>query len=97
VGAVAVAEYSFEENRASTSVITRLGHKDDTVAYNAAQKLCKRLKKPVCTIAGIHLDQITGEEIEQITRNCEKLVDRLTAVLSGQSSAVGEDPQTTDD
>ena len=97
LGAVAVAEYSFEESRASTSVITRLGHKDDAVAYSAAQKLCKRLKRPVCAIAGIHLDDITEEEITLITRNCEKLVDRLTAVIGSQSSVVSEDPLTTDD
>jgi hypothetical protein len=39
LGAIAVADYSKDENRASTSVITRLGHKDDAVASNAAHKL----------------------------------------------------------
>jgi gallate decarboxylase subunit D len=76
VGAVAVADYDLQENRASTSVITRLGHKDDQVAYNAAYKLCRRLKKPVCAIAGIHLDNITKEEISQIAHNCEALVEK---------------------
>ncbi len=77
LGAVAVSDFSHGENRASTSVITRLGHKDDTVACNAAYKLCKRLKRPVCAIAGLHLDEITQEEIRQIVRNCDTLVDRL--------------------
>jgi hypothetical protein len=76
LGAVAVADYDSKENRASTSVITRLGHKDDQAAYKAAYKLCKRLKKPVCAIAGIHLDNITQEEIAQITRNCDALVEK---------------------
>jgi hypothetical protein len=78
LGAVAVADYCHAENRASTSVITRLGHKDDAVAYNAAYKLCKRFKEPVCAIAGIHLDNITDEEIAQIMRNCDKLVDKFS-------------------
>jgi hypothetical protein len=82
LGAVAVADFSREENRASTSVLTRLGHKDDAVARNAAYKLCKRLRKPVCAIAGIHLDNITGEEIAVIMGNCDKLVDRLSRRLS---------------
>ena len=82
LGAVAVADYSFEENRASASVIARLGHRDDTVAYYTARTLCKRLKKPVCAIAGIHLDNITEEEIAQITCNCENLVQKLLAVVS---------------
>jgi hypothetical protein len=90
LGAVALAEYSTAENRASTSVITRLGHKDDAVACRAAQKLCKLLRKPVCAIAGIHLDDISEEEIAQITHNCEKLVDRLSSVVGSQLSAGGE-------
>jgi hypothetical protein len=77
LGAVAVADYCDKENRASTSVITRLGHKDDTVAYNAAYKLCKQLKAPVCAIAGIHLDDITKDEIEQILQNCNILVEKF--------------------
>ena len=76
IGAVAVAEYDFKENRASTSVITRLGHKDDRVAYNAAYKLCSRLRKPVCAIAGIHVDNISKEEISKIMHNCEALVEK---------------------
>lgn len=90
LGAVALAEYSAEENRASTSVITRLGHKDDVVAYSTARRLCKLLKKPVCAIAGIHLDNITEEEITRITRNCERLVDRLSSVVREQSPVAGE-------
>jgi gallate decarboxylase subunit D len=84
LGAVAVADYSHEEKRASTSVITRLGHKDDVVAGNAARRLCKHLKKPVCAIAGIHLDDITEEEIAHITKNCDRLADRLLLVVRGQ-------------
>jgi len=85
LGAVALADYSRADSRASTSVITRLGHKDDFVAYTAAHKLCKSLKRPVCAIAGIHLDGITKEEIAQITRNCDKLVDGLARSM--QSAA----------
>jgi hypothetical protein len=81
IGAVALADYSHKDNRASTSIITRLGHKDDSVACSAAYQLCKRLKQPVCVIAGIHLDDITVEEIAEITGNCEKLVDGLIALL----------------
>jgi gallate decarboxylase subunit D len=83
LGAVAVADFCRAENRASTSVITRLGHKDDAVARHAALTLCRKFKKPVCAIAGIHVDDITEEEIAEILRNCDSLVEkfsRLTAV-----------------
>ena len=92
LGAAAVAEFSHEENRASTSVITRPGHKDDVVAASAARKLCKVLQRPVCAIAGIHLDEITSEEIDQILRNCDKLTDRLLSVLCGQSPVNQTEP-----
>ncbi len=84
LGAVAVSDYSNIEERASTSVITRLGHKDDAVACKAAHKICRLLKKPVCAIAGIHVDGITEEEIAEILRNCDSLIDRLASVGSGQ-------------
>jgi hypothetical protein len=78
IGAVAVADYSHTENRASTSIITRLGHKDDPIAYAAAYRLCKSLRRPVCAIAGIHVDAITEAEIAEIVRNCEALVEKLS-------------------
>ena len=77
IGAVALSEYHPGEERASTSVLTRYGHRDDTVASMAAYKICRRLKKPVCAIAGIHLDDITKKEIEKIVENCKILVDRF--------------------
>lgn len=81
LGAVAVADYSAEEKRSSTSMITRLGHKDDTVACAAASTLCKALRRPVCAVAGIHVDRITEEEIAAIVRNCDTLVQRLARRL----------------
>jgi gallate decarboxylase subunit D len=91
LGAVAVADFCHEQNRASTSVITRLGHKDDSVASNAAHKLCRKFKKPVCAIAGIHLDAITEAEIAEILRNCDLLVERLS-----RRSLVGNSLTTAD-
>lgn len=41
IGAVAVGEYDFEHKRASVSVITRLGHKDDALAQRAAYLISK--------------------------------------------------------
>jgi gallate decarboxylase subunit D len=85
LGATAMSDYSHADNRASTSVLTRLGHKDDSIAYKAAHTLCKRLKKPVCAIAGIHVDNITEAEIAEVIQNCEALVERLCRQLSVDS------------
>ena len=77
VGAVALGEYDHQQERASVSVITRLGHKDDAVAQQAAYSISKSLKKPVCVIAGIHLDNITQEEIDKILANAEIVVEEF--------------------
>lgn len=81
LGAVALAEFHPQEKRASTSVVTRFGHKDDLIAHSAAHHLCRHLKKPVCAIAGIHLDHITEEEIADIKHNCDRLIERLIQQL----------------
>ena len=78
LGAVALADFCHAENRASTSVITRLGHKEDAVARNAAHTLCRKFKKPVCAIAGIHVEEITEAEIAEILANCDVLVEKLS-------------------
>ncbi|MFC2067541.1 hypothetical protein ACFLTP_00765 [Chloroflexota bacterium] len=68
-GAVALSEYDNKEKRASTSVITRLGHKDETIAQRAAYLISKHTKRASCVIAGVHLDNITSQEINDILAN----------------------------
>jgi len=69
IGAVAIGEYDFKNSRSSVSVVTRLGHKDDAIAQKAAYEISKSLKKAVCVIVGIHLDNITSDEINRVTAN----------------------------
>ena len=84
IGAVALGEYDHQEKRASCSVITRLGHKDDVVAQEAAHSISKRTKKPVCVVVGIHLDKITTAEIDGILENARSLVAQICAALEGR-------------
>lgn len=58
-------------------MITRLGHKDDVIAQKAAYLISKSAKKPVCVVAGIHVDNITEAEISQIVENSIALVDEF--------------------
>ena len=82
LGAVAIGEWNSEHHRASVSVHTRPGHKDDAVAQAAAHAICKSTRSPVCVIAGIHLQEITSEEIKQVLSNVEIAVGRLVDYLS---------------
>ena len=77
LGAVAVGEYDHEEGRASSSVITLRGHRDDEVAKKQAHVIARHTRKPVCVIAGIHLDDITIEEITATLDEVDKMVLRL--------------------
>lgn len=74
IGAVAVGEYDHKQNRTSTSVITRLGHKDDVIAQKAAYSISKHTKRPSCLIAGVHLDHVTREEIEKLLEVADSCV-----------------------
>jgi len=75
IGAVAVGEYDHGEKRASTSVITRHGHKDDAIALKAAYLISRKTQRPSCVIVGIHLDDITEEEIQELLANADSLVE----------------------
>jgi len=75
IGAVAVGEYDHVHERASVSLITRLGHKDDAIAQRAAYLISKSSHKPVCVIAGVHLDDITAEEIQKLVENANLLAE----------------------
>lgn len=74
LGAVAVGEYDDKTGRTSVSVTTRLGHKDDVIAQKSAYLISKSMKGPSCVIAGIHLDDITEEEIRKFLENTDLLV-----------------------
>jgi hypothetical protein len=77
IGAVSIGEYDFNNQRASVSVMTRLGHKDDSIAQKAAYSISKMTQKTVCVVVGIHLDHITRDEITQITKNANHLIEEL--------------------
>jgi hypothetical protein len=84
IGAVAVGEYDHKQKRTSTSVVTRLGHKDDAIAQKAAYLITKRTKRPSCVIAGVHLDNITGEEIEKLLEAADSCLKDFLRHYEGQ-------------
>ena len=83
IGAVAVAEYHQPTGRASVSVISRPGHKDDIPANQAAHDICKAIKHPVCVISGIHVDDISAAEIKQFVANAQQVVAEFIKTLGG--------------
>ena len=90
IGAAALGEpYSSrtgqENTRASVSVLTRISHKEDAIAGHIASRLASILDVPVLVCCGIHLDNITPDEIKEINRNAETLIILLVEVLRSQA------------
>jgi hypothetical protein len=85
IGAVAVGEYDINTRRTSVSVITRLGHKDDAIAQRAAYLISKSTGKTICVTAGVHLDNITQSEIDQLTENALGAVEDFLKHYSDSS------------
>lgn len=77
IGAVALGDFDPETSRASVSLMTRRGHKDDKVAYDVAYKLARFKRKPVCVICGLHIDNMTTEQMEQLLQNVAKATERV--------------------
>ncbi len=68
IGSVVLAEarasLTGEGTSATSSVLNRLGHKDEFVARTVAETLATALNTTVCCICGIHKDNATPEDIQ---------------------------------
>ncbi len=67
----------------TTSNLPLLGHKDDIAAKPVAEAIVKATRQPVVAIAGIHIDNATVDDIEQLQSNINVLTQRLLRELEG--------------
>lgn len=70
-----------EETSASTSVVTLLGHKEDQVACDVARELAVKTKGTVTVACGIHMDDITSDEITTVCQLVSQVVHELVKLL----------------
>lgn len=63
---------------ATTSVLNLIGHKDDEAARYVSHALSSKLNKNVVVTCGIHLDNITKEEIKITIELLSELTENLT-------------------
>jgi len=75
VGAVGIGCYDKKSNRTSSSVVTLLGHKEDEIAKKGAERISKYTRHATVLTVGIHLDNITKEEIATIIENSEEIIN----------------------
>ena len=82
IGAVAMAQPRPSLERASrvsatASVFCYLGHKEDDLVKRISEKMAAALNTKVVVTAGLHWDNISRSEIDQIVRNVDTLVERI--------------------
>ncbi|MGD9899460.1 MAG: hypothetical protein AB7T22_10070 [Calditrichaceae bacterium] len=73
--------YDLDKAKANSSVISVHGHKEDDLVKKAAYRLSKALRRNVAVSAGIHYDDLTGDDISAILANVDRLIDRLIDVF----------------
>jgi|LGOV01.1.fsa_nt_gb riboflavin synthase len=83
IGGVAVAHSARSHYRNATTVsvntFTFPGHKDYIVANSAAEKICNSMGVPVVVTVGIHINNATREEIDEVVRTVDVMVEDLIA------------------
>jgi len=87
IGAVAVAEpgnviINGKKRSATTSVICLLDHKEDDLARFAAKHLATVLDSVVTVSVGIHIDDISIEEIKVLDDHFNQLINQLEISLA---------------
>lgn len=64
---------------ATSSVLNCVGHKDEAVARKFAEKIAIRGNCTAVCACGIHLDDITEEQLAGIQESCDSLLERILA------------------
>ncbi|MDW7732183.1 MAG: hypothetical protein SCH66_07115 [Methanolobus sp.] len=86
IGAVALGIFDRESGRASSSVLAVPDHREDEIALLGARRLSGASRAPTVFVAGIHVDDITIEEIEEIVTASKEMVDELAKVLQEEEN-----------
>ncbi|MHA1769617.1 MAG: hypothetical protein ACTSV3_07155 [Candidatus Thorarchaeota archaeon] len=83
IGAVTVGHVSKSHYRntdtTSLSTLTFPGHRDYVLSNSATEQLCRKLNRSVVTTVGIHYENATGEEIQEIIDAVNAMVSDLVA------------------
>lgn len=82
IGAAALGQcYDTDAGKANSSVLAAYGHKEDEPAMKTAGYLSKALKRNTAVIAGIHFDDLSAGEINEILAAVHELASLLVTKL----------------
>lgn len=65
----------------SVSLLTITGHKEDIIAQNCAKKLSSKLNSTIVVSCGIHIKDITFEDIQGLNSTVDDLINDLITSL----------------
>ena len=74
IGAVALASFDAATGEITDGVQVVPGHKEGDIALNGARNLAKELSKTVVLAVGIHVDDLSDGDLDDIIRGCGDLV-----------------------
>jgi len=81
IGSVVLAEprvsLTGEGRSCTSSVLNRLGHKDEAFARDLAERLCKQAATAVCVCAGVHIEDATAEDIAWLSAAYETIAQSV--------------------
>ena len=78
-GAIAVGLFDENSRRASSSVLTLPGHREEQLALDSARRVSKATGKTSVVVVGIHVDNINPEGIREIVSAAEEMVGNFIA------------------
>lgn len=84
IGAVAlgIPRLSLEDKNkisSSVSLLTITGHKEDVIVQKAAKHLSSQLNSTVVVCCGIHIKNITFDDIKELNSIIDEIVDELVS------------------
>ena len=85
VGQVGQANQPEQVGQVETRLLALPGHREDALAQRMAQSMAEALHCAVCVSAGIHYDNITRAEIQQVEQMAHDLTQRCIAALTKDS------------
>ncbi len=65
----------------TSSVFTLVGHKEDTIAKRASERLAAGLNTVVVVTVGIHIDEISEEGIQKMVQTCDEVINSILEIL----------------
>lgn len=74
IGAVGIGHFDEKSQRASSSVVTMPGHREEQLALQGARQVSRATKKTTVFVAGIHQDNIAPEEIKDLVSTAEEMI-----------------------